>query len=83
MRTIVFRVFGGVVGLFAAVVAILAPLLFISNELQEADSVRQNGGHFSLVGAVSGSLTVLVVAGVFAFIAFVLVRFSLRGPRVH
>jgi hypothetical protein len=83
MRTIVFRVLGGVVGLFAGTIAIVGPLLFISNELQEADSARQYGGHASFVGAVGGSLTVLVLAGFFAFIAFVLLRFSLRGSKPH
>jgi hypothetical protein len=81
MRTIFFRVLGGAVGLFAAIVAIAGPLLFISNELQEAESARQYGGHASIWGAIGGSLTVLVLAGFFALIAFVLLRFSFRGPK--
>ncbi len=81
MRTIVFRVLGGAIGLFAALVAIAGPLLFIANELQEADSARQYGGHASFGGAVVGSLTVLILAGFFAVIAYVLLRFSLRGPK--
>ncbi len=83
MRTIVFRVLGGAVGLFTAVIAIVGPLLFISNELQEADSAQQYGGHPSFLGAVGGSLTVLVLAGFFALIAFVLLRFAFRGSRPH
>jgi hypothetical protein len=83
MKTIVFRVLGGVVGLFSAVIAIVGPLLFICNELQEADSARQYGGHPSFLGAVGGSLTVLVLAGFFGFVAFVLLRFSLRGSKLH
>jgi small-conductance mechanosensitive channel len=79
----VFRVLGGVIGLFAAAIAMVGPLLFISNELQEADSARQNGGHLSILGAVGSSLTVLVLAGFLAFIAFVLLRFSLRGSKPH
>ncbi len=81
MRTTVFRVLGGAVGLFAALIAIVGPLLFISNELQEADSARQYGGHLSVWGAVGGSLTVLIFAGFFALIAYVLLRFSLQGPK--
>jgi len=81
MRTTVFRVLGGAVGLFAALIAIVGPLLFISNELQEADSARQYGGHLSVWGAVAGSLTVLVLAGFFGLIAFVLLRFSVRGSK--
>jgi hypothetical protein len=81
MRQIVFRGLGGILGFFAATVAVTGPVLFISNSLNEADSVGQNGGHFSLAGAVGGSLTVLVLAGLFAFLAFTLLRFTFRGPR--
>jgi hypothetical protein len=81
MRAIVFRVLGGVLAFFAALLAVVGPLLFISNELQEADSARQYGGHMSFWGAVGGSLTVLALAGFSAFIAYVLLRFSIRGPR--
>jgi hypothetical protein len=83
MRQIVFRGLGGMLGLFAAIVAITLPILFISNFLNESDSVRQNGGHFSLTGAVGGSLAVLVLAGFFAFLAFMLLRFAFRGPKNH
>ena len=81
MRQLVFRGLGGILGLFAAIVALTGPLLFISNSLNEANSVRQNGGHFSLAGAIGGSLTVLVLAGLFAFLAFTLLRFAFRGPK--
>ena len=81
MRQIVFRGLGGILGLFAAIAAVLGPILFISNSLNEADSVRQHGGHFSLAGAIGGSFAVLVLAGLFAFLAFTLLRFALRGPK--
>jgi hypothetical protein len=81
MRTIIFRVLGGALGLFAAVAAILGPLLFISNELREADSARQYGGHVSILGAIGGSLTVLILAAFFVLIAFVLLKFSFLGPK--
>ena len=81
MRTIFFRVLGGAGGFFAAIAAIVVPLLFISNELQEAESARQYGDHTSFWGAIGGSLTVLVLAGLFALIAFVLLQFSFRGSK--
>jgi hypothetical protein len=81
MRAIVFRVLGGAVGLFAALVAIVGPLSFASNELQEVESARQYGAHLSFPGAVGGSLAVLVVTGFFALIAFALLKFSFRGPK--
>jgi hypothetical protein len=84
MRQIVFRGLGGILGFFTAIVALTGPILFIFNSLNEADSIRQNGGHgghFSLTGAVGGSLTVLVVAALFAFLAFTLLRFAFRGPK--
>jgi hypothetical protein len=80
-RNIVFRGLGGVLGFVAAIVAVTGPILFISSSLNEADSVRQYGRHFSLAGAVGGSLAVLALAGFFAFVAFTLLRFSFRGPR--
>jgi hypothetical protein len=86
MRQIVFRGVGGILGLFAAIAAVIEPILFISNTLNEADSVRQNGGHggqFSLAAAIGGSLAVLALAGLFAFLAFTLLRFAFRGPKSH
>jgi hypothetical protein len=41
-----------VVGLIAGSIAIALPLLFISNELQEAESAKQYGGH-PLLGRTS------------------------------
>ena len=81
MRSLVFRVLGGFLGLSAALVAIFGPLLFISNELQEAESARQYDGHVSLPGALGGSLLVLAVAVFFAFVAYILLRFSFRAPK--
>jgi hypothetical protein len=81
MRQIVLRGLGGILGLFAAIAAVMGPILFISNSLNEAASVRQNGGHFSLTGAIGGSLAALVLAGLFAFLAFTLLRFALRGHK--
>ena len=74
-----FRGVGGILGPFAAIAAVMCPILFISS----SDSVRQNGGHFSLAGAVGGSLAVLVLAGLFVFLAFVLRRFAFLGPKNH
>ena len=76
-----FRGLGGIVGLFAAIAAVAGPILFVSNTLNEADAVRQNGGLFSLAGAVGGSFIVLVLAGLFAFFAFTVLRFAFRGRK--
>jgi hypothetical protein len=81
MRQIVFRVLGGILGLFAALAAVVEPVLFISNSLNEAESIRQNGGHFLLASAIGGSVAVLAFAGLSAFLAFTLLRFALRGPK--
>jgi hypothetical protein len=81
MRTVAFRVLGGGLGLSSALAAILGPLLFISNELQEAESAHQYGGHMSVLGAVGGSVMVLALAGFFAVIAYIFLRFALRGPK--
>jgi hypothetical protein len=81
MRNILFRGLGGVLGFLALIVAVAGPILFISNSLNEADSARQYGGHFSFAGAVGGSLAVLTLAGCVAFAAFTLLRFAFRGPK--
>jgi hypothetical protein len=81
MRIFVFRVLGGGLGLSSALAAILGPFLFISNELQEAQSAHRYGGHMSVLGAVGGSLLVLALAGFFVVIAYIFLRFALRGPK--
>jgi hypothetical protein len=76
MRTSIFlRVLTGILGLLAALIALAGPLLFLSNELQEAESAHQYGGHASFPGALGGGLAVLVVTGLSTFLAFVLPRF--------
>ena len=79
MRTMMLRVLGGASGAIAGLVAVLGPLLFISNELQERESAQQYGGHASPSGIIFGSLTVLVLAGLFGLMSFLLIRFSFRG----
>lgn len=83
MRQTVFRSLGGILGLLAALAAITEPVPFISNSLNEAGSVRQNGGRFSLAGAIGGSLAVLAFAGTLGFLAFILLRFALCGQKKH
>lgn len=75
------RLLSGAVGLFAALVGIVGPLLFISNEMQEAKSASQYHGSASFWGVLGGSGTVLFLALFFAFIAFLLLRFSFRGGK--
>jgi hypothetical protein len=81
MKITLLRLVSGVLGLFAGLVAIVGPVLFISDEMQEAKSASQYHGHASLWGALGGSATVLFLALFLAFIAFSLLRFSFRGVK--
>ena len=45
--------------------SIIIPLLFLANELHEAESARQYGGHASLSGAIGGIALLLLAAGLF------------------
>jgi len=68
-------------GLCSAFVALIIPLLFLANELQEAESAKQYGGHASLSGAIGGIAAVLLVAGLFGTGAYILLRFSFYGRK--
>jgi hypothetical protein len=81
MKTTLLRLLSGAVGLCAALVAIVGPVLFIADERQEAKSAQQYNGHPSFWGAVGGSATVLFMVLFLAFIAYFLLRFSFRGPK--
>ncbi len=70
MRTTILRVLGAVVGLSAALAAMVVPPLVIFQELQGADSSGR---------ALGISMAVLILAGFLAFIAYRLLRFALRG----
>jgi len=74
MIRLVFRALGGIVGFAAALAAIVVPLLVIANELQGADSSGR---------ALGSSLAALLLAVFLGFIAYWLLRFSLRGPRAY
>jgi hypothetical protein len=79
------RVLGFFAGLIAAAIAIPLPLLFLSNELQEADSAPQWG--MKPLDIVVGRVVSVVVAFGFAalagFTAYRLLRFTFKGPRAH
>ncbi len=81
MKSTLLRLLSGTVGLFAALVAIAGPVLFIANERQETKSAQQYNSHASFWGAVGGSATVLFFALFLSFIAYFLMRFSFRGPK--
>lgn len=81
MKSTLLRLLSGAVGLFAAVVAIVGPVLFIANERQEAKSAYQYNGHVSFWGAVGGSAMVLFLVLFLAFIAYFLLRFCFKGPK--
>ena len=73
------RAFSGMLGLCSAGVALTIPLLFLANELQEAESAKQYGGHASLSGAIGGIALVLLIAGLFGTGAYMLLRFCFYG----
>ena len=54
MKSTLLRLLSGAVGLFAVLVAIVSPVLFIANERQEDRSAHQYNGHPSFWGAVFG-----------------------------
>ena len=81
MKTIMLRLLSGVVGLFAGLVAIVEPVLFIADQRQEAKSASQYNGHVSLWGAIGGSAMVLFLVLLLAFIAYFLLRFCFKGPK--
>jgi hypothetical protein len=75
------RAFSGMLGLCSACVALVIPLLFLANELQEAESAKQYGGHASLSGAIGGITAVLLVVGFFGVVAYILLRFCFYGRK--
>ncbi|HXN53239.1 MAG TPA: hypothetical protein VN943_15010 [Candidatus Acidoferrum sp.] len=81
MRSAILRVLGGVLGLIAGIAAIFLPLLFVSDQLREIESMKQYGGHVSFWGAVGGSLTILVCAGFAALLSYLFLRYALRGNK--
>ena len=81
MKSTMLRLLSGAVGLCAALVAVVGPVLFIANERQEAKSAHQYNGHASFWGALGGSATMLFVVLFCVFIAYFSLRFSFRGPR--
>ena len=79
--TFLLRTLSGILGLFAACVALVIPLLFLANTLQEAESAKQYGGHASLSGAIGGVTLVLLVSVLFGAGAYFLLRFSFCGRK--
>jgi len=82
MRTIVFRALSGALGIFATLIAVAGPLMFLNIELIEANSARQYGAHPSIWTVLGIALFALTVAGLFGSIAFLFLRFSVTGPKI-
>jgi len=72
------RVLSGFVGLVASLVAIFGPLFFYANESTERESAQQYHGQPDFWGTVGGWLTVLFISALSGFVAYFLLRFSLR-----
>ena len=77
------RVLTFLAGLIAAAIAILLPLLFLSNELQEADSASQWGMKplHIFVARVVSVVVALGFAALAGFTAYRLLRFTFKGPK--
>jgi hypothetical protein len=80
-KRIAIRICIGVIGLAAMIAAVFFPLLFFANEYNEMQSAKQYGGHVSVPGAIGGILTVLLFAGFLGVIAYVFIRYSIRGEK--
>jgi hypothetical protein len=81
VKTTLLRLLSGAMGLSAVLVAIVGPLDFILNQIQERQSAHQYNGHASFWGVVGGSATMLFFVLFFAFVAYFLLRFAFRGPK--
>jgi hypothetical protein len=57
MKSTLLPLLSGTVGLFAVLVAIVGPLLFVANEKEGGKSAGQCNGHAPFWGAVGGSTT--------------------------
>lgn len=78
MKKLFLRVLSGVVGLAASLVAILVPLSFYANESMERSSARQYHGQSDLWAGIGGWLTILFISAFSGFVAYYLLRFSLK-----
>ena|SRR5215469_11364199 len=62
MKNVAMRILSGWFGLNLASIAILGPLLFIANEMQEMESAKQYHGQVSITGAVGGCVLMFGVS---------------------
>jgi hypothetical protein len=79
MKLLLGRLLSLVAGLTAGAVAILLPLLFISNEFSEAESAEQYGGH-PLLGKIGAVLAGLAFAGILGYVGYRLIRYAVKSP---
>jgi hypothetical protein len=67
-------------GLITGAIAIVWPLLFISNEFHEGKSAEQLG-HHALLGDAGAAAAGLAFAGILWFVTYRLLRFPFKGPK--
>jgi multisubunit Na+/H+ antiporter MnhB subunit len=72
------RVLSLIAGLVIGAATIILPLLFLSNEFQEAESAAQWGGHPEL-GKVGAIAAALVFVGISGWVTYRLLRFTATG----
>ena len=81
MRNAIFRVLGGLIGLLVAAFGILTlPVLYVAVPMARQLAAR-SGVHASVWMNVRASFMILLFLSAVAFIAFILLRFAIRGPK--
>jgi len=79
MKNVAMRILSGWFGLNLASIAILGPLLFIANEMQEMESAKQYHGQVSIRGAVGGCVLMFGVSALSGIAAYRLLRRAGQG----
>jgi hypothetical protein len=84
MTRFFMRVIGGFLGLFAGLLAIAAPLNFYSNLFTTPTTAPklnfQPDGQPDFWSGIGGSMIVLLLTAVLAFVSFILIRFAFTSP---
>jgi TRAP-type C4-dicarboxylate transport system permease small subunit len=86
MTRFFMRVLGGILGLFAGVLAIVAPLNFYSNLFTtptDAPKLSLPDGQPDFWSGIGASLIVLLLTAVLAFVSFILIRFAFTSPQAE
>lgn len=87
MTRFFMRVVGGILGLFAGLLAIAAPLNFYSNLFTTPTTAPKltlaPDGQPDFWSGIGASLIVLLLTAVLAFVSFILIRFAFTSPQAE